>query len=113
MYKDVKKRRENQSKWVRENTKGFYVRLSKIKDKDIIDYLETKENKQGFVKELIRREMNLSTMIKALPEGFTIEAPHIFTLRNEEGKQTTLHEEIMKGFDENFKRGLEEGLKGE
>ena len=57
MYKDVKKRRENQSKWVRKNTKGFYIRLSLEKDADIIDLLASKDNKQGYVKNLIRADI--------------------------------------------------------
>lgn len=58
MYKDVKKRRENQSKWIRKNTKGFYIRLSLEKDADIIDHLATKDNKQGYVKSLIRADID-------------------------------------------------------
>ena len=58
MYKDVKKRRENQSKWIRKNTKGFYIRLSLEKDADIIEHLGTLENKQGYVKGLIRRDIS-------------------------------------------------------
>ena len=57
MYKDIKKRRENQSKWIRKNTKGFYIRLSLEKDADIIEHLGTKENKQGYVKSLIRADI--------------------------------------------------------
>lgn len=94
MYKDVKKRRENQSKWVRKNTKGFYIRLSLEKDADIIQHLASKDNKQGYVKNLIRREIAYSEMVVMV-------------------KPSNDHEESMKKFDENFKRGLEEGLKGE
>ena len=57
MYKDVKKRRENQSKWIRKNTKGFYIRLSLEKDADIIELLASKDNKQGYVKNLIRADI--------------------------------------------------------
>lgn len=91
MYKDVKKRRENQSKWIRKNTKGFYIRLSLEKDADIIKHLASKENKQGYVKQLIRNDMVYSEMVKPSND----------------------HAESMKKFDENFKRGLEEGLRGE
>ena len=91
MYKDVKKRRENQSKWIRKNTKGFYIRLSLEKDADIIELLASKDNKQGYVKNLIRSDMVYSEMVKPSND----------------------HREAMKKFDENFKRGLEDGLKGE
>ena len=63
MYKDVKKRRENQSKWIRKNTKGFYIRLSLEKDADIIKHLASKDNKQGYVKQLIRNDMVYSEMV--------------------------------------------------
>ena len=33
---------------------GLYIRLHKEHDKDIISCLATKENKQGFIKNLIR-----------------------------------------------------------
>ena len=56
-FKDANKRRASQNRWLKENTKGFYIRLSKKTDADIIDYLSSVENKQGFVKGLIRMEI--------------------------------------------------------
>ena len=67
MYKDVKKRRENQSKWIRKNTKGFYIRLSLEKDADIIEHLGTKDNKQGYVKSLIRKDIIFEKIIEENP----------------------------------------------
>lgn len=55
-YKDKNKRRTAQSKWLRANTKGFYLRLNLKSDADIIKHLESIENKQGYVKELIRMD---------------------------------------------------------
>lgn len=69
MYKDVKKRRENQSKWIRKNTKGFYIRLSLEKDADIIQHLASKDNKQGYVKNLIRNDMVYSEMVAMMDDG--------------------------------------------
>ena len=69
MYKDVKKRRENQSKWIRKNTKGFYIRLSLEKDADIIQLLASKDNKQGYVKSLIRKDMLISEMVAMMDDG--------------------------------------------
>ena len=69
MYKDVKKRRENQSKWIRKNTKGFYIRLSLEKDADIIKHLASKDNKQGYVKNLIRNDMVYSEMVAMMDDG--------------------------------------------
>ena len=56
-YKDKSKRRTSQNKWIRENTKGFYIRLNKSTDQDIIDALANKDNKQGYVKALIRADL--------------------------------------------------------
>lgn len=56
-YKRVENRRKAQNKWIRENTKGFYIRLNKSTDQDIIDVLANKDNKQGYVKALIRADL--------------------------------------------------------
>lgn len=71
-YKNVKQRRTAQSKWVRANTKGFYIRLSLKSDQDIIEALANKENKQGYVKSLIRRDIDMEKQIKNLEESFEI-----------------------------------------
>ncbi|MDO4377971.1 MAG: hypothetical protein Q4C64_02310 [Erysipelotrichia bacterium] len=39
------------------HTQTVTVRLHNENDKDIIEYLKTKENKQGYIKELIRQDM--------------------------------------------------------
>lgn len=43
-------------KYDKENTTGLYLKLNVKTDSDIINYLN-RLNKQGFIKELIRREM--------------------------------------------------------
>lgn len=55
-FKDASKRRASQNKWLKENTKGFYLRLNNKTDADIIQHLESVENKQAYVKELIRMD---------------------------------------------------------
>lgn len=42
----------------KEHCKGFYMKLNKKTDADIIAVLEAEPNKQGYVKELIRRNKN-------------------------------------------------------
>jgi hypothetical protein len=37
--------------------KTYIFKCNKIADRDIINHLETKANKQGYIKELIRRNM--------------------------------------------------------
>ena len=55
-YKETAKRRTAQSKWLKANTKGFYLRLNLKSDADIIEHLGTVENKQAYVKDLIRMD---------------------------------------------------------
>ena len=47
-------RADNKAKYDKSNTKGFYIKLNKKTDSDIITTLESKDNKQGFIKALIR-----------------------------------------------------------
>ena len=42
----------------KKNTKQFALRLSKNTDADIIEYLEKLDNKQGYIKELIRKDLS-------------------------------------------------------
>lgn len=39
------------------NTKRVFIKLNKNTDGDIIDHLEKQSNKQGYIKELIRKEI--------------------------------------------------------
>ena len=45
------------SKYDKANTKGIYLKLNKTTDAAIIDHLSTKTNVQGYIKDLIRRDM--------------------------------------------------------
>ena len=47
----------NSIKYDKENTKRVFIKLNKITDKDILDYLDGITNKQGYIKELIRKDM--------------------------------------------------------
>lgn len=38
-------------------TKGYYVKCHAVHDKDIIAALEAQENKNGYIKELIRADL--------------------------------------------------------
>ena len=44
----------NRTEYEKTNTVGFYIKLNKKTDADIIEALETCSNKQGLVKRLIR-----------------------------------------------------------
>ena len=52
--KDAKARAEKKAEYDKKNTKGIYLKLNKKTDSDIIATLETQDNKQGFIKALIR-----------------------------------------------------------
>ena len=42
------------AKYDKANTKGIYLKLNKKTDADIINFLNNLENKQGYIKDLIR-----------------------------------------------------------
>lgn len=44
-------------KYDKANTKRLYIKLNRNTDDDILEYLDKIENKQGFIKELIRAKM--------------------------------------------------------
>jgi hypothetical protein len=44
-------------KYAVKNTTRVHIALNNTTDKDIIDHLETVGNKQGYIKELIRKDM--------------------------------------------------------
>lgn len=48
---------KSQKKYEAENTKRVYIKLNKNTDDDILSYLETLENKQGYIKSLIREDL--------------------------------------------------------
>lgn len=43
--------------YLKENTKNYAFRFSKIYDADVIEFMDKQKNKCGFVKELIREHM--------------------------------------------------------
>lgn len=45
------------NKYNKKNTKQINIRLNKKTDEDIILYLDKKENKQGYIKDLIRADI--------------------------------------------------------
>lgn len=44
-------------KWKRKNTKLITMRLNNYTDRDLLQFLNTLPNKQGYIKELIRTDM--------------------------------------------------------
>lgn len=56
-WKKMNNQSRNSIKYDKENTKRVYIKLNKNKDSDILSYLDSKPNKQGYIKELIRKDM--------------------------------------------------------
>ena len=56
-WKKMNNQSKNSIKYDRENTKRVFIKLNKNTDKDILDYLDGITNKQGYIKELIRKDM--------------------------------------------------------
>ena len=52
------------------NTKRYVIKLSINTDKDIIDELENKDNKTGFIKQLIREEIKKNK--KSIDKWYTV-----------------------------------------
>ena len=50
-------KREAQSRYDRANTQGVLLKLNKKTDADILAKLEESENKQGYIKSLIRKDL--------------------------------------------------------
>lgn len=46
------------AKYDAKNTRPIYLKLNKNTDSDILNHLEKMGNKQGYIKELIRKDMN-------------------------------------------------------
>lgn len=46
------------AKYDKTNTRLIQLKLNKKTDSDILDFLDTLDNRQGFIKELIRKHMN-------------------------------------------------------
>lgn len=55
---------EKRVQWAKENTKVIQIRLNNVNDADIIDFLDTKNKKASYIKELIRIDMNKKELVK-------------------------------------------------
>lgn len=51
------------------NYKGFYLKLNREDDADVIERLEGKSNKQGYIKELIRDDIVLDVFREGVKNG--------------------------------------------
>jgi hypothetical protein len=54
------------AKYDKTNTKLIQLKLNKKTDADILDFLDGLDNRQGFIKELIRKHMNGSETVPVI-----------------------------------------------
>ena len=54
---------QSNNRWQKKNTKLQTIRLNVYSDADIIKYLETIPNKQGYIKDLLRKEMEKNNFV--------------------------------------------------
>lgn len=54
---------EAQAKYDKNHTKGIYLKLNKDTDADIIARLEEVDNRQGYIKELIRKDIDYAVIL--------------------------------------------------
>ena len=52
-----------QEKYDKANTVQIHIKLNKKTDRDILDYLSDCNNKQGYIKELIRSDIRVNNQI--------------------------------------------------
>ena len=58
MTEEQRKRYSAKSnEWKKQNTKQVTIQLNKVNDVDIIEYLNTKENRHRYIINLIRKDM--------------------------------------------------------
>lgn len=50
---------------------GIYLKLNKGADKDIIERLKDQDNKQGYIKDLIRTDASLDSLRHSFESGVT------------------------------------------
>ena len=58
-------------KYDKANVKQVKLSLNKKTDSDVIAILESKDNVQGYIKELIRTDIDLDGLRKSYSSGFT------------------------------------------
>lgn len=54
---DTKKRNQKLNEWRKTHTRKVAILLNNNTDRDIIERLDTVSNKQGYIKELIRKDI--------------------------------------------------------
>ena len=51
------------------NYQGLYLKLNQVNDRDVIDRLQDQKNKQGYIKDLIRTDIDLDVFREGAQNG--------------------------------------------
>lgn len=57
----MNKKSEYDIQFQKDNIKQIKFNFNKVNDKDILDHLAKQENRQGYIKDLIRKDINKAT----------------------------------------------------
>lgn len=49
--------------------KGLYLKLNKVNDADVIERLDKQKNKQGYIKDLVRTDIDLDVFREGVQNG--------------------------------------------
>ena len=73
------------AKYDKANTKSLFLKLNIHTDADILEHLASLDNKQGYIKELIRKDMNEPKLVeKRILEGNFTEGEYVKVIINGE-----------------------------
>lgn len=64
---------------VKRNGKQYLLQLRKSTDSDIIEKLESQENKNGYLKRLVRADIENGGSVELKKEGFTVREKKLIT----------------------------------
>lgn len=78
---------KSMNKWQKKNTTARTIRFNNYADADIIKFLDSVENKQGLIKELLRAEMDKRGFICPHPTRKEIDAYEEYLADLEDGIQ--------------------------
>lgn len=108
---DVMKIEENgrsqqtpQEKYDKKNTKTYAIKVIKTTEPDIFSKLENEPNKSGYIKKLIRKDINSNNKENIYEEGMTDHQFKAFLILLRDSIEVKEKQEVIKMLDEMIKR---------
>lgn len=89
-----------QEKYDKNNTRTYAIKVIKTTESDIFEKLESEENKSGYIKKLIRQDINSKNFKKTFEEGMTDYQFRAFLLLFKGAIDKKEKNEIIKMLDE-------------